>query len=263
MQDTQEHDAQDAKDFEKIRIMSKMAVYDKRGFEKDAKSNHYFRHDYIYKKNMRMRFFLGLGCLILALFYAMYLIGVDEVDIFTMDYFQLLMRVLAVGVVIMVGYSLIGTILYTREFELSQKRIGEYFKLMDNLSSLKGVQIEEEAEFEPKPKRAGSIHRKRPKESKEPEKPKPKKVQPKSAKPKRGASIATDDEKELIYNSGRYVPYRLKSSDDRDELDGMIKDEDILDVPIKKADSARKGLSKMDSLKTESIIKSEKPKDKD
>lgn len=120
-------------DKEKIRIMSKMAVYDKRGFDKDAKANQYFRHDYIYKRNMSMRFFLGFGCLILIFFYALHLLAIEDVDIFTLDFGSEALTVLIFALAVMVAYSFIGTIVFTREFLRSQKRIAEYFSLMKQL----------------------------------------------------------------------------------------------------------------------------------
>ena len=120
-------------DKDKIIIMSKMAVYDKRDFQRDSKANHYFRHDFIYKKNMRMRFFLGLGCFILVIFYVLYLLSVAQVDIFTLNFQFEALRILVFTLLVMVGYTFIGTIIYTREFVVAQKRINRYFALMSEL----------------------------------------------------------------------------------------------------------------------------------
>jgi len=121
---------------EKIRIMASMAVYDKRGFQRDSKANHYFRSDFIYKKNMQMRFFLAIGCVILILFYALRIMAVEDVDIFAFDFQVIAVRILVFVLIIMVAYSFLGTILYTREFVISQRRIGRYFDLMTQLSDL-------------------------------------------------------------------------------------------------------------------------------
>jgi uncharacterized integral membrane protein len=117
--------------------MAKMAVYDKKGFEKDANANQYFRHDFIYKKNMQMRFYLGLGCLILVLFYILHLLGVQEADFFTLNYQAEIVRIVVVVVIIMVAYSFIGTIIFTREYLISQKRVDAYFNLMKELTGEK------------------------------------------------------------------------------------------------------------------------------
>ncbi|MDR2168148.1 MAG: hypothetical protein LBE35_09925 [Clostridiales bacterium] len=134
-------------DKDKIRIMAKMAVYDKKGFERDARANQYFRHDFIYKRNMQMRFHLGIGCIILAIFYIMYLLLVREHDLFALNFQAEAIRLLTFVIVIMVGYSFIGTIVFTREFLVSQKRVEAYFALMKELS---GEEAEKPAEDAPK-----------------------------------------------------------------------------------------------------------------
>ena len=120
-------------DTEKIRIMSKMAIYDKRDFEKDSKAGQYFRHDFIYKRNMRMRFFLGIGCVILLFFYVMHQLAIEGADLFALDFQAEAIRLLFFAVMIMVGYSFIGTIIYTREFLRSERRMNAYFALMRKL----------------------------------------------------------------------------------------------------------------------------------
>lgn len=120
-------------DKDKICIMAKMAVYDKRHFEKDAKANHYFRHDYIYKQNMRMRFFLGIGCFVLIVFYILFIVEIQGEDVFELNFLALGLRLLGFILIVMTSYSFIGTIIYTREFVLSNRRINKYFELMHKL----------------------------------------------------------------------------------------------------------------------------------
>ncbi|MCL2575642.1 MAG: hypothetical protein FWE33_04335 [Defluviitaleaceae bacterium] len=121
-------------DKERIRLMAKMAVYDKKGFERDAQANQYFRHDFIYKKNMALRFSVGVGCLILALFYFLHMLVIQERDIFTLDFRAEFVALAIFAIVVMVFYSLIGTIIFTREFLLAQRRVEEYFGLMRQLN---------------------------------------------------------------------------------------------------------------------------------
>ncbi|MCL2350118.1 MAG: hypothetical protein FWC67_01430 [Defluviitaleaceae bacterium] len=143
-------------DKSKIRLMAKMAVYDKKEFERDAGANQYFRHDFIYKKNMQMRFHVGLGCLILAVFYLFYLISIQGADIFALNFQAELMRLITFVIIVMVGYSFLGTIVFTREFLKSQKRVEQYFALMRELNgeeqpaaATASEEEEEDEEFEP------------------------------------------------------------------------------------------------------------------
>ena len=119
---------------DKIRIMSKMAIYDKKDFRRDADANQYFRHDFIYKRNMQMRFYVGVGCLILVFFYFMYLMAVQDQDVLSLDFQGEVFGVVIFVLIVMVAYSFIGTIIFTREFLVAQKRVEAYFSLMRRLN---------------------------------------------------------------------------------------------------------------------------------
>ena len=133
-------------DTNKIRLMSKMALYDKKGFQKDAEANEYFRHDFIYKKNMSMRFYVGIGLLILVFFYILRVMNVAGGDVFALDFQEEIMRIVIFAAAVILFYSFVGTIIFTREFLASQKRVKAYFALMKELH---GEAPEEEEASQP------------------------------------------------------------------------------------------------------------------
>ena len=120
-------------DINKIRLMSKMALYDKKGFQKDAEANEYFRHDFIYKKNMSLRFYVGIGVLILLVFHVLRVLSDAQGDIFSLDFQSEIMQIVIFVVVVMLFYSFVGTVLFTREFLISKRRVKSYFALMREL----------------------------------------------------------------------------------------------------------------------------------
>ncbi|MCL2235980.1 MAG: hypothetical protein FWB98_06045 [Defluviitaleaceae bacterium] len=153
-------------DTAKIRLMSKMALYDKKGFQKDAEANEYFRHDFIYKKNMSMRFYVGIGILILVAFYALRVMSVAEGDIFSLDFQAEIMRIVVFVVIVVLFYSFVGTIIFTREFLASQKRVKAYFGLMRELH---GEPPEEEVSSKAKAKaKSKALPEPEPEEEEEP-----------------------------------------------------------------------------------------------
>ena len=129
-------------DKNRIRLMSKMALYDKKGIEEDIKTTQFFRHDFIYKENMKMRFYLGLGCVIVAFLYVIHRMAVEGIDILTFDFQVELIRFVVFVLMVMVLYSIIGTIIFTRKFQKAQKRAKAYFSLMEQLDN------EDEDDFE-------------------------------------------------------------------------------------------------------------------
>ncbi|MCL2353889.1 MAG: hypothetical protein FWC69_04595 [Defluviitaleaceae bacterium] len=122
-------------DKNKIRLMSKMALHDKKGVDEDIKNTQFYRHDFIYKENMKMRFSLGLGCIIVAIFYIIYLLAVEEAVVLALDFQAELIRFVVFVLIVMVVYTLIGTIIFTRKYIASQKRAKAYFALMEQLDN--------------------------------------------------------------------------------------------------------------------------------
>ena len=128
---------------DKIILMAKLAVYDKHNGKNDHKDDEYFRQDYIYSNNMRTRFYAFFGCIILAVFYFLHIASYQETDIFSIDYLSEAIRVGIFFTVVLVGYTFIGTILYTARHVQLQKRLDEYYGLLSKLDSNPEAQEED------------------------------------------------------------------------------------------------------------------------
>lgn len=120
-------------DKKKIIIMTKLAVYDKNFSEEDMRNDRYFRHDYIYKKNMRNRIFVFIGCIIVILLNMLHRIIYGSLDIYALNYTVELTKIVLFFAVMLIAYTVIGTIIFTADFHKSQKRLEKYFKLLDKL----------------------------------------------------------------------------------------------------------------------------------
>lgn len=121
---------------EKIVTMTKLAIYDKHTGTSDRATSEYFRHDYIYKKNLGTRLSVGLGgLLILALYWARVII-IDAADILELNWQLHLVQSMLFLFALLVAYSLFGTIQGTREYFLAQKRLDRYNLLVRRLERL-------------------------------------------------------------------------------------------------------------------------------
>jgi hypothetical protein len=121
---------------QKIITMTKLAVYDKREWETDNKTNGYFRHDYLYRKNMGIRFSVGLGGVILLLVYWSRVFFVDGMEVLVAEFNAQAYESGLFLVALLMVYSLIGTIQGTREYYLMQKRLDRYFSLLRQLERI-------------------------------------------------------------------------------------------------------------------------------
>lgn len=120
-------------DKKKIALMTKLAVYDKNFAEEDLRNDQYFRHDYIYKRNMRNRIFVFLGCIIVILLSVLHKMVYEDFDIYAINYTVELTKIVIFFAVMLIAYTVVGTIIYTAEFHKSQKRLDRYFHLLGRL----------------------------------------------------------------------------------------------------------------------------------
>ena len=125
-------------DRSKIILMSRLAVYDQDLGEDDRKKDVYFRHDFIYRRNMWVRFFVALGGLVLVAFDLLYKVQIKKVDLlaFVLDpaFPGYLIRVGVFLVLLLVAYTILGTVIYTAQYEKAQKRLENYDKLIGALN---------------------------------------------------------------------------------------------------------------------------------
>jgi len=124
--------------------MAKLALYDKNEGKDDWKDNVFYRQDYIYSNNMKTRFYVFFGCVILSAFYFLHMAAFQDVDIFSIDYRIEAIRLLVFFAVVLVGYTIIGTVLYTARYVQKQKRIEKYFELLDELDDITAPESHEQ-----------------------------------------------------------------------------------------------------------------------
>jgi hypothetical protein len=126
---------------QRIVVMTKLALYEKHEGAADRNANDYFRHDYIYKKNMGTRIAVGIAGLIILAVYWVRLIFLEGVDVFELNIQRNLIDSILFIVVLMALYSLIGTIQGTREYYLMQKRLAKAEALLNYLERPEGAPL--------------------------------------------------------------------------------------------------------------------------
>jgi hypothetical protein len=118
--------------------MSKLAAYDKEYAAKDRKKAEFFRHDYVYRRNVATRFFTLLGSFIIIIFYFMHRIIIDGLDVLdlTGEMPNDLIRMGILVILMQVAYTLIGFWAHARDYNAAQERINEYTENMYKLSQM-------------------------------------------------------------------------------------------------------------------------------
>lgn len=123
-------------DIERIKIMTKLAIYDKTYGESDKLANSLYYRDYVYRRNFKARAFALVGCLIPFGIYTIFLIIGYDIDLINFDYFGYLRNIGIIIAIIMVIYTLVGTRIATEEYKNIKLRLQEYFKLISELDEI-------------------------------------------------------------------------------------------------------------------------------
>jgi len=121
---------------DKIILMAKMAVQDKRHGDSDRKVFSYFRRDYIYRKNMWTRLYVGIGAGFLLVLYWLYQIFVYGVNLQELDVRQSVTDSVLFLLAMMAFYTLIGTIQGTFQYYQVQKRMRRYMAMIKRLEHI-------------------------------------------------------------------------------------------------------------------------------
>jgi len=153
--------------------MTKLALYDKHEGAADREANNYFRHDYIYRKNLGTRISVGIAGIIILIIHWLRIIFVEGNDVFEINIQELVFESALFIIALVAVYSLIGTIQGTREYYHVQKRLNRYLGMLRFLENADEraampVTVPEEPEKERRPRRStpldsiGGTNRERP-----------------------------------------------------------------------------------------------------
>jgi len=118
-------------------MMTKLAVYDRQYGPRDKKMNEYYRHDYIYRKNMWTRLCAALGAIIILAVYWIYQLFALKINFLEIDYKQAGINAAVFVLAAMAVYTLIGTVRETARYAQSQRRLRNYMRMLYMLDRIR------------------------------------------------------------------------------------------------------------------------------
>ncbi len=133
-------------DQDKIILMTKLALYEKRYISEDRRRNSYYLEDYIYIKNFKTRISVTVVVMMFAMLDILRRINhnlifptsvMQFIKVYITPYLMPLM-------IILIGYTMISTAIYGKRFALSQKRLKGYNKLLKQLDAYEQDKANEE-----------------------------------------------------------------------------------------------------------------------
>lgn len=124
-------------DTEKIKIMTRLAAYQKNEARRDGRISAYFMHDYVCARNMQTRICVFFGCLNIAALNALYRFFYLGEDPLSLDYAAELKKAALYVAPVLLAYTVLGGIKAGAEYLACQKRLAEKAALIDKLNAAK------------------------------------------------------------------------------------------------------------------------------
>lgn len=125
----------------KIRLMTKMALYEEKEGKKDLVLNKYYRMDYVRLKVILTILSVTVGLLLLFIMGCMYQMEYILSEAVTMDYKELFGKYFGIYLIILVVYVLAAVVGYSIAYTNSRKKMRGYLK---NIKLLKRIYEKEE-----------------------------------------------------------------------------------------------------------------------
>ena len=119
----------------KIRLMTKIAVYEKTEGAKNARMNAYFRGDYLSSQMLRSFLCATVSFLILLAVYCYY--GFEELmlSIYSMDLMSFFGRIIVIYLLCTAAVLILTYVVYTRRYSRMQKQVQRYYKMLSVMAA--------------------------------------------------------------------------------------------------------------------------------
>lgn len=120
----------------KVRLMSRLAMYEQNEGKEDVRMSKYFRTDYVRLNVLKTVVAVTLGYLLvlvlLIVYHSEYLIR----EAVSLDYKGMLLRYVGIYIIILVVYCSFAMIGYMLKYRASRKKLAKYFRMLRRLRSL-------------------------------------------------------------------------------------------------------------------------------
>ena len=117
----------------KVKMMTKMAIYEKNEGRKMIKTAKYFKSDYIAFGVLRTLITTTIAFIIMLVMGVLYNIDKIITDINNLDYSAIVTGIIICYIVMLILFSVIALIVYSRQYDDSRKGLKRYFSRLNKL----------------------------------------------------------------------------------------------------------------------------------
>ena len=120
----------------KVRLMTKLAIYEKKEGKEDIRLGNFFRRDYVRLKNLQNIVIVTIGYLLILGMIGTYRMEYLIKEAVNLDYVGIGKLILGVYVIIITIYVMIALVGYGLYYDYSRKKLSKYFRMLRLLRSM-------------------------------------------------------------------------------------------------------------------------------
>lgn len=120
---------------EKIKLMTKLSIYEKRTGKKTMKLTKYFQMDYVSWNMLKTGVAVTVGYLLIVAVYIVYHFETFVEEIYTMDYIALGREIVTRYAMLLAGYMAITFLIYSVRYSWGMKSLKRYQKNLKKIEA--------------------------------------------------------------------------------------------------------------------------------
>ena len=120
----------------KVRLMTKLAIYEKDEGKEDIKLGKYFRRDYVRLKILHNVVAVTVGYLLVLAMIIAYQMEYLIKEAVTLDYVGMGKTILGVYVIVVTVYLMVAMVGYGLYYDYSRKKLAKYFRMLRRLREM-------------------------------------------------------------------------------------------------------------------------------
>ena len=129
----------------KVRLMTKLAIYEKKEGKEDIKLGKYFRRDYVRLKILHNIVAVTIGYIMVLAMVMAYQMEYLIKEAVNLDYIGMGKTILGIYVIVVTVYIMAAMVGYGLYYDYSRKKLAKYFRM---LRKLRSMYQEEEGQLE-------------------------------------------------------------------------------------------------------------------
>ena len=120
----------------KVRLMTKLAIYEKKEGKEDIKLGKYFRRDYVRLKILHNIVAVTIGYIMVLAMVMAYQMEYLIKEAVNLDYIGMGKTILGIYVIVVTVYIMAAMVGYGLYYDYSRKKLAKYFRMLRRLRSL-------------------------------------------------------------------------------------------------------------------------------